>query len=219
MLLEKERKEIVEYGKELIRQHLTSGTGGNISIYNREEDLMAISPSGIGYFETEPEDVVVMKLDGTVVDGNRKPSSEFDLHVALYREKPEITAVVHTHSMFCTVFSCLNRPLEAVHYILADAQVDTVPVAPYVTYGTKELAEAVQNTIGESHACLMANHGMITCGRTLKSAFSLARECEWIAELQWRCLCVGTPNILPSEEMKVVLDKFRNYGQVKGTNH
>ena len=121
MLMEKERNLIVEYGKKLITENLTDGTGGNISIYDPEQGLMAISPSGIDYFKTNPEDVVIMNLDGEIIDGDKKPSSEKDLHIEMYKLKPEVRSVVHTHSMFCTVMACLQEPIHAVHYVLADA--------------------------------------------------------------------------------------------------
>lgn len=215
MLMEKERNLIVEYGKKMVNDHLTAGTGGNISILDRETRLMAISPSGIDYFETKPEDIVIMKLNGEIVEGDRKPSSEHNLHIALYNKKPDITSVVHTHSTFCIVLSTLNMPIKAVNYILADAGTPSVPVAPYRTFATQELADAVADSIGSSYACLMANHGLSACGKDLKSAYSLARECEWIAEIQWRAMCIGKPNIIDDAEMMNVLDKFGTYGQPK----
>ena len=104
--------------------------------------LMAISPSGIGYFDVKPEDIVIMDLEANIVDGDKKPSSEWALHTAMYKTKSECRAVVHTHSMYCTVFATLRQPLRAAHYVIADAGVDEVPCAPYCTYGTQELAEA-----------------------------------------------------------------------------
>lgn len=218
MLMEKERIEIVEYGKKMSSSGLTKGTAGNISIYDPTTGYMAISPSGMGYDETNPEDVVIMTLDGTVVDGDKKPSSEHDLHSAMYKLKPEIRSVVHTHSMYCVVLSCLNMHLKSVHYALADAGTFEVPVAPYCTYGTPELAEAVKETIGKGNAALMANHGMLACGTSLKSAYGLASTCEWVAEVQWRCMSVGIPNILNDEQMSVVLEKFKGYGQATKGN-
>lgn len=215
MLMEKERELVVEYGKKMINEHLTTGTGGNISIYDPETGNMAISPSGIDYFKTKPEDVVIMKLDGTIVEGNRKPSSENGMHRALYLKKPEARACVHTHSMFATVLATLNMPIKSVNYILADTGASEVPVAPYATFGTPELASVVAETIGDCNACLLENHGLITVGKNVDSAFSLARECEFIAEIQWRCLCVGQPNILTDGQMKVVMKRFGTYGQVK----
>lgn len=213
--MEEERRQIVEYGKKMLLEHLTAGTGGNVSIYDPKTGCMAISPSGMDYLETKPEDVVIMRLDGTIVDGTRKPSSEKDLHMALYRGKTDARAIVHTHSMFCTVLATLNLPIRSVNYILADAGAGEVPVAPYRTYGTPELAQTVAETIGNSNACLMENHGMVACGKTIGDAYRLAEECEFISEIQWRCLCVGQPHVLTDEQMKIVMKKFNTYGQEK----
>lgn len=215
MLMEKERNLLVEYGKKLVEDHLTLGTGGNLSILDRDTGLMAISPSGIDYFETKPEDIVIMDLDGNIIEGSNKPSSEYNLHIALYKKKKNACAIAHTHSTFCITLSTLNMPIQAVNYILASSGASSVPVAPYKTYGTQELADAVVDTIGECNACLMANHGLVACGNDIKSAYSLARQCEWIAETQWRAMCIGKPNVLSDEEMKKVLIKFGTYGQEK----
>lgn len=215
MLMEKERSLIVEYGKKMVEDHLTSGTGGNLSILDRSTGLMAISPSGMDYYETKPEDIVIMNLDGEVIEGSRKPSSEYNLHIALYKKKEDACSITHTHSMFCITLSVLNMPIQAVNYILADAKTSSVPVAPYKTFGTQELADSVSETIGESDACLMANHGLTACGKDLKSSYSLAKECEWIAEIQWRAMCIGKPNIIDDTEMQRVLEKFGTYGQTK----
>jgi len=213
MLLLEEREQIVKYGKRMSAEGLSSGTSGNISIYNVKRGLMAISPSGVGYFDTKPEDVVVMDLDGNIVNGDKKPSSEWALHMAMYQKKPECRAVVHTHSMYCTVFSVLRQPLRASHYVIADAGVATVPCASYYTFGSKELAWAAQEAIGESDAVLLANHGMVACGKSLESAFSLACGLEFCAEVQYRAMCIGNPVILDDDEMNHVLEKFKSYGQ------
>ncbi|MFA9464347.1 MAG: L-fuculose-phosphate aldolase [Velocimicrobium sp.] len=213
MLMERERQEIVEYGKKMLTSGLTKGTAGNISVYDPETGYMAISPSGVGYLDTKTEDIVIMDLNGNIIEGDRKPSSEHDLHTIVYKKKPYAKSVVHTHSMFCSTLSCLNTPLEAVHYVLADAGVPRVPVVSYRTYGTKELAEIVGEQMGKSDAALLANHGMLACGASLQSAYGLASTCEWVAELQWRCMCVGKPSVLPDEEVKVVMEHFKSYGQ------
>lgn len=215
MLLEKERCEIVEYGKKLIEDGLTNGTSGNISIYNREKNLMAISPSGIAYFDTRPEDIVIMNLDGEIVEGSKKASSEWALHSEIYKVKDECQALVHTHSMYCTVFACLGQPLKALHYVVADAGSSQVKCAPYQTYGTKELAISAAETIGKSNALLLANHGMLACGKDLKSAYSLAATMEYCAQLQYRCMCIGNANLLDDQEMEKVIEKFKSYGQSK----
>ena len=192
---------------------LCTGTSGNISIYNAEKELMAISPSGIDYFSTLPEDVVITDLEAGIIDGVRKPSSEWALHTMFYKNKPGARAVVHTHSMYCTTFAVLGQPIQAVHYVIADANADSVPCAPYYPFGTVELAEAAVRTAGDSNAVLLGNHGLVTCGRDISGAYNLARNMEYIAELQYRALCIGKPNVLSGEEMAEVMERFKSYGQ------
>lgn len=218
MLMEKERKEIAEYGRKMSSSGLSKGTSGNISIYDPETGYMAISPSGLGYFDTEPEDVVVMDLKGNIIDGGRKPSSEHGLHTVMYLNKPDARAVVHTHSTFCTTLACLNTPLKAVHYVIGGAGAATVPCAEYATFGTPELAENVARAIGKSKAVLLANHGLVTSGPSLAKAFGLAVNLEFVAEMQWRASCMGTPVVLSDAEMDTVMESFKSYGQPKKTD-
>ena len=213
MLMQEERELIVEYGKKLSASGLCPGTSGNISIYNEEKNLMAISPSGMDYLLTQPEDIVITDLEANIVDGSRKPSSEWALHTIFYKHKPEARAVVHTHSAYCTTFAVLNQPIRAVHYVIGDANTDVVPCAPYITFGTEELAEKAIEVCGDSNAVLLANHGIVVCGSSIASAFSLANNMEYIAKLQYRAMCIGQPQILTDEQMAVVMEKFKSYGQ------
>ena len=213
MLMQEERELVVEYGKKMSADRLSTGTSGNISIYNAEKGLMAISPSGMDYFSTTPADIVITDLNANIVHGNRKPSSEWALHTTFYKHKPHARAVVHTHSMFCTTFAVLGQPVRAVHYVIGDAGTATVPCAPYCTFGTEELAEAAMKVCGESDAVLLGNHGLVVCGKDIKSAYGLARNMEYIAELQYRAMCIGQPNILTDEQMAEVMEKFKSYGQ------
>lgn len=215
MILAAERNEIVRYGKKLLNAQLTSGTGGNLSILNREEGLMAISPSGIEYPDTQPSDVPVLDMDEVVVQGFRKPSSELAFHLALYRKRPDVRAVVHTHSVYATTMACLNWEIPAVHYLVAYSG-DKVPLAPYATFGTPELAANVAEAIGGYNAVLLANHGLVTVGPNLATAFAVAEEIELVARIYYQAKCIGQPVILPQEEMSTVIDKFAVYGQ-RGT--
>ncbi len=119
MLLEKERIDIVETCKKLVNHNLTVGTGGNVSIYNREQNLIAISPSGVDYFAAKPEDVVIMDMDGNCIDSIRKPSSEWGMHKIFYDRREDINAVVHTHSTYCTAIATLRQSLPASNYLVA----------------------------------------------------------------------------------------------------
>lgn len=213
-MLEKERKEIVEYGKKLIETGLTKGTGGNLSIFNRERSLMAISPSGIEYVKIKPEDVVVLDLDGKKVDGDKEPSSEYDMHRIFYKNRDDIDAIIHTHTMYATTIACLNWELPPVHYMIALAGVN-VRCAKYATYGTKELAENAFKAMENRNAVLLANHGMLAGAKDLANAFNITEEVEYCAELYYRSKSIGEPIILPEDEMVKMLDKFKTYGQVK----
>ena len=213
MLMEKERQEIVDYGKKMSSAGLSKGTSGNISAYDDKTGMMAITPSGIGYFETTPEDIVVMDLDGNIIEGTRKPSSEHVLHATIYKLNEDAKGVVHAHSTFCTTLSCMDEPVIATHYLLAGAQTHEVPCAKYATYGTPELAHEVENSMNEGLALLLANHGMVAWGPSLSKAFNVAENVEWVAEIQWRCMCAGKPSVLAEEEIEKVIESFRTYGQ------
>ena len=214
MLLEKERKEIVEYGKKLIETSLTKGTGGNLSIFNREKGLMAISPSGIDYFKIKPEDVVVLDLQGKKIDGDKTPSSEYYMHSIFYKNRMDIDAIIHTHTMYATTIACLNWDLPPVHYMIALAGVN-VRCAKYATYGTEDLAENALEAMKDRNAVLLANHGMLAGAKDLANAFNITEEIEYCAELYYRAKSIGQPVILPEDEMIKMLDKFKSYGQVK----
>ncbi len=219
MRMEQERRQIVSYGKRLAADGLTAGTAGNLSVYDPARGLMAISPSGIPYAETAPEDVVVMDLEGNVAEGKRTPSSEAGLHAVIYRTRPEARAVVHGHAMFCTTLACLGLPLRPVHYALAEAFTGEsgrteVPVVRYELFGTDALAAAVGEQLdGGCRAFLLANHGMVAYGESLPAAYGLAQTCEWCAQLQWRCLSAGVPTVLTPEQLRAAARRYQAYGQ------
>ena len=215
MKLRQERELLTEYGMRMSRAGLSVGTSGNLSVYVPEEGLMAITPSGLDYEATTPSDIVVMDLEAHVVEGERKPSSEWALHTKFYQRHPAARALVHTHSMYCTTLACLGKPLEAVHYAIGAAGAARIPVAPYRLFGTPELAEAAVEACGNGKAVLLANHGLVAWEGSLPKAFSLARDLEFTAELQWRAMAVGTPNILTDGQMAEALERFKTYGQPK----
>ncbi|NLV76463.1 MAG: L-fuculose-phosphate aldolase [Tissierellia bacterium] len=212
MLLENERNLVVEYGKKLIENNLTTGTGGNISIFNREKGLMAISPSGIDYFKTTPKDIVILDLDGKIVDGFRKPSSEQDMHRIFYKNRQDINAVVHTHSIYATTIACLHWDLPAVHYLIGFAGND-VKCIDYKTFGTEELAQAALEGMKDRYAVLLGNHGLLAGGNDIEYAFNTAEEIEFCCEVYYRTKCIGEPVILTEDQMNIVLEKFKTYGQ------
>ena len=213
MLLEKERESITQFGRKLIDAQLTTGTGGNLSIYNRAEGLVAIKPTGVAYFDMTPADVVVIDLCGTVLDGKLKPSSETLFHLSLYKFRLNINAVVHTHQVYATTIACLNWELPAVHYLVGLSG-NKVPLAAYATYGSPELSENILQSIGNYNACLLANHGLVTVGVDIHAAFSTAEEIELVSRLYYQAKCIGSPVILSDEEMKEVIKKFHAHGSL-----
>ena len=215
MLLQKEREDVVKYCQMLITHGLTKGTGGNISILNREEGLFAISPSGIDYFETEPEDIVVMNLKGEIVDGDRKPSSEHELHRIFYTDRDDIAAVVHKHSVYSTVLATLREGLPASSYLVAFSGYD-VRCAEYASYGSMELAKNTFEAMKERNAAFMANHGLIAGGSDILNAFNIVEQIEQCAEVYVKARAIGTPVLLDHDEMTRMIDSFNNsYGQRK----
>ncbi len=213
MLMQDEREAIVEYSIKLIEHGLTKGTGGNISIFNRQEKIMAISPSGLDYYKTKPEDVVVLDLEGNRVEGSRKPSSEYNLHRIFYLRRDDCNSVVHCHSMFSGVLACLHWTIPASHYMIALAGKD-VRCAKYATFGTQELAENAFEAMKDRNAVLLGNHGLLAVSTDLPNAFNTAEEIEFCAEMYYRAKCVGEPFILPDDEMALMAEKFNKYGQV-----
>ena len=212
MLLEQERNRIIHFGKKLATSNLTTGTGGNLSIANRKENLAAISPSGIDYFQIRPEKVAVVNMAGEIQDGNSKPSSELGFHLELYNTRTDVQAVVHTHSVYASTIACLHWELPAVHYLVGFSG-NKVPLAAYATYGTKKLARNVVEGIGSYNAVLLANHGLVTVGANMDAAFATAEEIELVAQIYYQAKNVGQPVVLPDEEMEIVIEKFKKYGQ------
>lgn len=214
MLLHDERCAIVEFGRKLISAQLTTGSGGNLSIINRKENLVAIKPTGVDYLLMKPEDIVVVKPDGTIVDGDLLPSSEIRFHLALLKHRPDINAVVHTHQVYATTIACMGWELPAVHYLIGYSG-NKVPIAPYATFGTQELSENIVNSIGNYNACLMANHGIVAVGVDICSAFATVEELELVCRLYYQTKCMGNPLILSDDEMKIIGERFKTYGQQK----
>ena len=212
MLLQKEREMIVAYGKKMLSAGLTRGTGGNLSIYDRNLELMAITPSGIPYEEIEAEDILIMKLDGTIVEGNKTPSSEHTMHEIVYRTREDVGAMLHMHSTFAVTLACLNEDLPALDYRVAYSRERSVKCAPYASFGTPDLAVNALKTMGNQNAVLLTNHGMNVVGPDLPKAFAIAEQLEFCAELYVRARTIGKPVILPDDEMDQMVKRFIQAG-------
>lgn len=212
MLRIKLKEEVIRWAKELTLRNLTVGTGGNVSCLEQSTGYMLITPSGMEYLALQTEDLVVMDLNGRVVEGRWKPSSEWRMHAEVYKQRPEIQAVVHAHSTYATAVSCLQQELPAIHYMVALAG-KSVPCAPYATFGSEELAERACETMAEGRAVLLANHGIVTAAESLSTAFRILEEIEQVAKLYCITKSMGNPVVLSEEEMQKMQQLFRSYGQ------
>lgn len=193
------------------RSGLSPGRSGNVSA--RFGDGMLITPTGLSYEEIRAEDVVFVDRDGSVPGKQRTPSSEWQFHLAAYRQRPDMSAVVHTHSTHAVVLACAGRSIPAFHYMVAVAGNTDIPVIPYATFGSEVLANNVARGLADRQACLLAHHGAIALGTTLPEALELAHEVEVLAEQYTKVLALGPPAVLPESEMQIVLERFKTYGQ------
>lgn len=212
MLLKEEREEIVKSCLLLVKMGLTNGTSGNISIYNREKKLIALTPSGVDYNEMREEDISILDISGNLIEG-KKPSSELDMHMIFYRNRDDINSVVHTHPVYITVLACLRENLPAVDYMIAVSGDKEVRCAEYASFGTKELAKNAYTTMGYSKAVILANHGLTTVGNNLKDAIHISEQLEYVARLYVESKKIGNPVILDEDEMHKMMGKFKTYGQ------
>lgn len=213
MRLEKERKDIVTFGRKLLSSGLTAGTGGNLSVINRKKNLIAITPSGVDYLEMSPEDVVLVGLGGGLIEtSGYKPSSELLFHLALYAKRQDIQAIVHTHSVYATTLASLGWEIPPFHYLVAYSG-KKVPLAGYATFGSEELARNVASAIGENNAVLMESHGVVAVGPNLAKAFETAEIIEYVARVYYLAKGRGEPALLSDEEMDRVIERFKGYGR------
>ena len=206
------RRAVIETALAMSRSGLSPGRSGNVSC--RWNGGMLITPSGMPYEETGLRDIVFVDGEGQVpAKRSRKPSSEWRFHLSAYRARPDVGAVVHTHSLHATVLACAHRPIPAFHYMVAVAGGKDIPLVPYDTFGTEELARHVAEGLEKRNACLMANHGQISVGADLASALELAHEVETLSAQYAGVLALGEPQLLSDDEMVRVLERFKNYGQ------
>ena len=211
------RDEVARVAKALIQTGLVTGTSGNVSVRTPEGDVL-VTPSGVDYEVLGPEDVVLVDLDMNVLAGSLVPSTETPMHTGIYKARPNVDAVVHTHSRFATTLACLGWEIPPVHYMLTTLGPDgRVPLAPYTLYGTEELANHAADALGESHnACLLRTHGTIAVGESAEKAFSRTVVLEEMAEVYYRARLAGEPILLTPEEVNEVAAKITTgYGQPK----
>ena len=198
------------------RSGLNRGTSGNVSC--REGDHFLITPSGVPVPQLRSESIVAMGFKGEII-GEGKPSSEWHFHLDLLKNRPELNAIVHTHSPHATALACLREDLPAFHYMIAIAGGDSVRCAPYALFGTEALSAHAVNAMKDRKACLLANHGLIAAGRDLDEAMAVATEIESLCQQYLLARQTGQPVLLSSEEMLAVIDRFRSYGRNANQTH
>jgi L-fuculose-phosphate aldolase len=203
------RAEVVEVARAMNARGLNRGTSGNISA--RVPEGMLLTPSAVPYDALDPADILVVDLDGAVLRGEGRPSTEWRLHAAVLRARGEVSAVLHAHPPFGTTLACLRREIPPFHYMVAVAGGDTIRCAPYATLGTPRLAGFAVAALEGRRACLLANHGMLALGGSPAAALELAVEVEALAEMYWRALQAGEPVLLSPDDMAAVHEAFADY--------
>ena len=192
---------------------LNRGTSGNLSVRCRAGFL--VTPTGVPPEELQARSMVAMDFSGVVL-GPGKPSSEWRFHGDILAARPEVGAVVHTHSRYATTLACLHRDVPAFHYMIAAAGGDSIRCAPYAIFGSQELSDHALRALDQRRACLLGNHGLIALGADLAAALALALEVESLCAQYWSALQLGEPHILSKSQMQAVLEKFKSYGRGKG---
>ncbi len=214
MRLAELRESLVELHAELPRHDLVVWTGGNVSARDPETGLVAIKPSGVRYDDLTAETMVVLDLDGNVVEGAYSPSSDTASHLYIYRHRPDVNGVVHTHSRYATAFAAVGRPIPVYLTAQADEFGGEIPCAGFTLIGDEGIGRLVVEGIGSSPAILLKNHGVFTVGPTAKAAVKAAIMTEDVAATVFMALQLGTPDILPEDVVAKLHDRYMNvYGQ------
>jgi len=213
-MLETLRKELWRLHLELPKNNLVAWTGGNISARDRQTGHVVIKPSGVPYAELAPESMVVVDLEGKVVEGSLKPSTDTLAHVYIYRHRPDVNGIVHTHSTFATAFAALGRPIPACLTAICDEFGGPIPCGGYARIGGDEIGQEVIRSIGDSPAVLLKNHGVFTVGPTPEAAVKAAVMVEDAARTMYFALLLGEPEKIPPEEIARAHGRYlEEYGQ------
>ena len=216
MLLEEQRKLVIETAQKASLEKLVPLTFGNFSLRDEKTGYVCITPSGMPYGLLVPEDIVVMDVNGNIIEGGRKPSIETPLHTSIYRKRPDVFGIVHTHSTFLTAWSCLEEGMPCITSEAASLAGGNLRTAPFAIQGTEELAEVTSEALGNDKAVLMANHGAIFVGSTIVKAYEVGAILEESAKVAYLAYTLGKPNRIGEQIMKA-LEKTteENYGQDK----
>ncbi len=213
-MLENLKQEVYQLHLELPKNNLVTWTGGNVSARDPETGLVVIKPSGVRYEALRPEHHVVVNLDGDVVEGTLKPSSDTASHLYVYRHRPDVNGVVHTHSPYATAFAALGRPIPVYLTAMGDEFGCPIPCAGFALIGGEAIGRQVVEHIGESPAVLLKQHGVFTIGPTAEAAVKTAVMVEDTARTVWLALQIGQPEEIPPEYVAKLHERYTNvYGQ------
>lgn len=213
-MLEQLKEQVWKLHLELPKNNLVVWTSGNVSARDPETGLVVIKPSGLLFDDLRPEDHVVVDLDGKVVEGDLKPSSDTASHLYIYRHRPDVNGVVHTHSPYATAFAAVNRPIPVYLTAIADEFGTTIPCGGFALIGGEEIGQQVVEHIGKSPAVLLKNHGVFTIGPSARAAVKAAVMVEDVARTVWLALQIGVPDEIPAEDVAKLHDRYMNvYGQ------
>ena len=214
MLLEALRQEVCRLHAELPRNNLVTWTSGNVSGRDVESGLVVIKPSGIFYEDLTPENMVVVDMDGKIVEGKYKPSSDTAAHLHVYRNRSDVHGMVHTHSPFATAFAAVGKPIPVYLTAICDEFGGPIPCGGYAKIGGDEIGREIIKSIGSSPALLLKNHGVFTVGKNAKAAVKAAIMVEDIAKTVFYALQLGTPDEIPAEEVaRAHRRSVEEYGQ------
>lgn len=211
------RQELILAYTKMIDLRLNRGTSGNCSVRIQSGDGFLITPSGLPLEKITPDSIVQMDMVG-VVSGVGKPSSEWKFHCDIMKYRPEVEAIVHTHSVAATAIACMRMDIPAFHYMVAVAGGNSIRCAPYALFGTQELSAVILRALKNRKACLLANHGVVALGGSLYEAVQLALEIETLAEQYLLAKSCGELVLLSDLDMDAVIESFKNYGFKENTN-
>jgi L-ribulose-5-phosphate 4-epimerase len=213
-MLEHLRTEICKLNQDLPRYGLVTWTSGNVSGRDPESGLVVIKPSGVPFDDLTSENQVIVDLEGNVVEGDLRPSSDVYAHLYVYRHRPDVMGVVHTHSNYATAFAALGKPIPVYLTAMADEFGGPIPVGAYAKVGNDEIGREIVRSIGDSSAILMKNHGVFTVGRTPTASVKAAVMVEDVARTVWLALQLGQPEEIPAEEVARARHRYATeYGQ------
>ncbi|MHA1616678.1 MAG: class II aldolase/adducin family protein [Candidatus Njordarchaeales archaeon] len=206
--VERLKEEIVKVGKYLLDKDLTIGSSGNISVRVREKELVLITPSGVPFDIMKPNDIVVVDMNGEVVEGERNPSTEMPTHLRIYKERKDVNAIIHAHAIYTGALAATHTSIPAVLDEMILYLGGEVEVAEYAPPGTEELAENAVKALGRKKAVILANHGVLVCGKDLKDTLEILLRVERVARIYILSKIIGEPRKLPKEAIEHELEIY-----------